>query len=233
MIVLGREKMSNIQHKKILSCGAEVFWLVPTGGFGHVADEQPMPFINNNNKLLTPRFGGEECHQESSIQSIPLPWGVLESDWPRKQRLFNFFRRRVNIYWRNLFDHFCRSDKYFYFSQQLNYAGLKNSFFGHSPMVDFQRTFVYRANSIEVKDVIRFKQNLRFKVFNYAMLPELPCKDIATPCVIQCDVKSNKEMKCSSSTGPLIIKYKELTDVTFSKGYELNVNYQYDINYEL
>ena len=98
-----------------LADGVEAVWAVPSSGFGHVADELPLPFLTRSGLEQTPRFGGEESELISGQLSLPAPYGYLDRPWPWQQRLFNLPRRRANIYWRNLFLSRCNPQRFFSF----------------------------------------------------------------------------------------------------------------------
>ncbi len=224
------EKFNTLFNKTTLPCGAQVVWVAPTGGFGHIADEQPMPYINFNHIPLTPRFGGEESEPESSIVSLPLPWGVFQERWPFAQKLFNLFRRRINIYWRNLFNSFNRNDRKFFFAQQLKYVSYRDYFEGSCPLVRFRRAFSYIDNEVLVSDIIQFKRDVYFSYFNYAMLPSFDMS-IGSPviCEVSCDVTANRECEITSSTGRSVLRYKQMGNKRFNKGDTLKVAYHYKV----
>ena len=73
----------NLPNKEV-----EGFWAVPTSGYGHICDEQPLPYLRKNNSDLSPRMGGEEGKNNYTEQIIPLPYGKLLKDWPIRQRFF-------------------------------------------------------------------------------------------------------------------------------------------------
>jgi len=109
--------MNIFQHK--LDGGASVIWAVPLSGYGHIADEQPLPYIHYKGNELTPRFGGEEGQAGCGLHTTGLPWGTLKNRWPLSQRIFNTFRRNINIYWRNIFVSRCRAENFFIFLNNL------------------------------------------------------------------------------------------------------------------
>lgn len=199
-------------EKKILANGAEVIFAVPTGGYGHIADEQPFPFILHNGIVLTPRYGGEESFEVSGVNSLPLPRGIIER-WPLKQTFFNILRRRVNIYWKNIVRSFNSEKPNFYFSNQLDYCQTKNGFIGYSPIVTFQREVIIQKNTLIIKDAIQFKVNIYFQEFDYAHCPML----VNTVLKPKSDVLFNKIRTYSSSTGEFELKSKVLKQVQFKR----------------
>jgi len=103
-----------IKIHQLASKSAVAIWAVPLSGFGHTADEQPMPYIQINSQEVTPRFGGEERFTICGMTSLPLPYGKLGQRWPISHALHNFSRRKANIYWRNIFKTKNRKDKMFF-----------------------------------------------------------------------------------------------------------------------
>jgi len=156
--------MKDVVVKKLAN-GAQVMWSLPTGGFGHAADEQPLPYIRYKGKSLTPRYGGDESIMQAGYESIPLPSFRLVDGWPLSQKIFNLFRRRINIYWRNLFATLCRPDNKFLFSEQLNYKAIEEGFYGFSPLVSHIRQFEFAKNQISIIDIIEFKVSMRIDEF--------------------------------------------------------------------
>lgn len=214
-------------YKEKLKCGAEVIWSVPLSGFGHVADEQPLPYIHFNGIELTPRYGAEEALIPSSIQSLPLPYGKLEKKWPIQQRLFNLTRKKINIYWRNLFTTFCRKDNTFYFLEQLNFTGNKNGFIGISPLLVFSRSFKFSNHGITVNDKIKFLKSIEFEYLHISPYAEF----LESNCEINVNLDINNDKVISSSTGKAIWKSNLLNNAKFKAGEEISWQYQYQIKY--
>lgn len=148
---------------KSLANGAEMVWAVPTGGFGHAADEQPLPYIRYKGCSVTPRYGGDESFSDAGYASLPLPRFTLVDPWPLRQKLFNLFRKRINIYWRNLFASVCRKNGDFFFGEQLNYKLVKDGFYGKSPVVLHIRTFEVLKSQIRIIDVLEFKMQVELR----------------------------------------------------------------------
>lgn len=214
-----------------LSESIQGFWAVPLSGYGHTADEQPMPYLENEGIALTPRFGGEENKTESNNESLPLPKGKLKTKWPLAQRIFNLFRRRINIYWRNVFKTHTRIDKQFLFIEQLNYQEIKNGFKGECPLVTFVRTFEIEETVLIVKDIITFKKNVEFTEFEYAMTPILRCNAKKTTHIdSDVDVEQNHVYPIQSSTGLAEMKSKKLENTIFKKGQLLEVRFRYKVS---
>lgn len=212
-------------YKKKLKCGAEVVWSVPLSGFGHVADEQPLPYIHFNGVELTPRYGAEEALITSSIESLPLPYGKLKNNWPIQQRFYNLIRKRINIYWRNIFSTFCRNDKLFYFIEQLKFTGNRHGFCGKSPLLIFDRSFTFSDDCITVNDKIKFLERIEFEYLHVSPYAEF----LISSCEIQVNQDINNEKLISSSTGKAIWKSKLLNNVIFNSGEEISWQYQYQI----
>ncbi|EOX4279486.1 hypothetical protein ACPF34_002541 [Vibrio cholerae] len=208
-----------------LKCGAELIWSIPLSGFGHVADEQPLPYIHYKGLELTPRYGGEEIQPESSIESLPLPYGKLKNSWPFKQRLFNFTRRKVNIYWRNIFTSFSNKDMMFYLLEQLKFTGDKNGFVGVSPMLVFSRVITPFDDSIIVKDKISFLKEIEFEYFHFSPYAEL----LNSTCEIQTSRVVNNQKEISSSTGKAVWRSELVKDIKFKAGEEIEWQYLYQI----
>ncbi|EPP5594311.1 hypothetical protein ACUULL_003472 [Vibrio cholerae] len=197
----------------------EAIWAVPLSGMGHIADEQPMPYIHSMGVELTPRFGGEDV----TFSDLPLPYGYIKGSWPAQQRIFNLFRKRVNIYWREIFNSFNRKDKAYYIYQQCDFIGKENGYVGESPLVYFERLFTYNENCIEVSDFIKFKRRVAFSKFvfcSYSINAENKIKITASE-------KTNHEVSFSSSTGESKTIGKMLKDVEFEPGDTLECQYRY------
>ena len=210
-----------------LSNGAEGFWATPTSGFGHICDEQPLPYFKYKRKDISPRLGGEEDNYEYTKKIIPLPYGKLKKPWPIKQRIFNINRKRTNIYWRNFFKSNCSRDRLFLFYSQLNFIKIKNSFLGESPLLNFERKFILKKNNLRVLDTIKFKHNLSF---DYLLVNPLIKQDFDYSNIlkIKTSLKPNKIISFKSSTGPAIYSSHQINNCNFSKGDELNTNIYYE-----
>lgn len=202
--------------RKTLECGAEIIYSIPTSGYGHASDEQPLPYIKYKGFDLSPRFGGDEANLDSGYHSLPLPSGKIASPWPIRQAFFNLFRRRVNIYWRNVFESFNKHKPFFMFSRQLDFYGIENGFIGKSPVINFERRFRFSFNEVEVLDKIEFKNDLRFDFFDYAHYAQL--KKVLGSVEVFCDKSSNIREKMSSSTGEFYLNSCRVENVFFKKG---------------
>lgn len=154
-----------------LSPQSVAVWAVPTSGYGHAADEQPLPFISVDGEELTPRFGGESGQTGTDRSLLGLPWGVLGQAWPWHQRWFNLPRRRVNLYWREVFRSRTPSDGRLLFADQLAFQAIPNGFEGTSPILAFRRTFACGVDHVSVTDHVTFRVALRFGVFSPVVLP--------------------------------------------------------------
>ncbi|TDM56046.1 hypothetical protein [Aliivibrio fischeri] len=211
-------------YKEKLKCGAEVIWSVPLSGFGHVADEQPLPYIHFNGIELTPRYGAEEALIPSSIQSLPLPYGKLKKNWPIQQRLFNLTRKKINIYWRNLFKTFCRKDKMFYFLEQLQYKSIIDGFVGESPLIKYTRKFEIGTDWVIVRDRVFFKKKMEFDYCHISPICFFEdCKNID----IIVSLQTNYKKEVSSSTGKAICLSKKNENITFKNNEVLMWEYKY------
>lgn len=220
--------MSGI-HRKQLSNGVQVIWATPLSGFGHIADEQPLPYLHCSNLELTPRFGGEEKFKSSGINSLPVPYGRLMGRWPWKQRLFNLLRRRINIYWRNILQHRTRSDKMFYFIEQLDFQETIDGFIGRSPMLDFSRSFSLKENTIKVNDILIFNMDITFDEFYLCPWAELEMSRSDIYCQITPSLPGNYKFPIQSSSGNAIWHAHKMYNVKFNKNEELSWNYLYQI----
>lgn len=221
--------MQNTVIKLELAYGVEGFFSVPNSGFGHTSDEQPLPYLEKNGCALTPRFGGEEFFAESNNQSLPLPKGKLRNEWPISQKVFNLFRRRINIYWRNLFLSPTRTDKQFLFIEQLNYLPNCNGFMGDSPLINFERKFINNQSELIVTDKIYFKKNIAFDDFYYAMVPVIKCDKQTLQIDVIVNVEQNYFYKIQSSTGWSQVSCKKLKNATFKSGDVLDVTLVYRV----
>jgi hypothetical protein len=214
-----------------LSKGIEGFWSVPTSGYGHTADEQPLPYMELGGVPLTPRFGGEEAFETSNNDSLPLPYGFLRDEWPIKQKIFNLFRRRINIYWRNLFKSRCRVDKKFLFIEQMNFEAMNFGFVGESPVARFERAFQINKTSIIVHDKIVLKQKISFQEFVVLSIPTLCCeqkkKILKAHILDSFEGASSRTKKIQSSTGWADVTEMFYKQKIFRKNDVLNISYQY------
>lgn len=220
--------MSGIKRYE-LSGGSEFIWAVPLSGMGHVADEQPLPYIQKHGIELTPRFGGEELNSKLGLSSVPMPYGYLASGWPFLQRIFNIPRRRMNIYWRNIFKDLSHKDGFFHFLEQLKYSETENGFFGKSPLLHYTREFKINQNSIEIFDKIDFKENLHFLEFYLCPWAEFKTHHINFRCLITPSLEVNYSYTISSSTGLAILHAHKLLNVKFKKGESVSWSYTYHI----
>ncbi|WP_339067883.1 hypothetical protein [Teredinibacter turnerae] len=205
--------------------GAEMVWAVPTGGFGHAADEQPLPYIRFKGCSITPRYGGDESFSDAGYASLPLPRFTLVGPWPLRQKLFNFFRKRINIYWRNLFASVCRKNGDFFFGEQLNYKLVKDGFYGKSPIVLHIRKFDVLKSQIRIIDVVEFRVQLELRgmVVANGFVENRFLKAIVEPSY------KGRSREFSSSTGgiQMIDFYSEVTNV--DKGYCFQFEQVYEV----
>ena len=220
--------MSGIQRRQLPN-GTDVVWAVPLSGMGHTADEQPLPYLHWRGMGLTPRFGGEESLAESGIKSLPLPYGFLSASWPWRQRLFNLPRRRINIYWRNIFKDATRKDRLFHFIEQLKYRETKQGFIGVSPSLSYERTFILQNNSIIVNDTITFKDRLHFSELYLCPWAEFQNDNHNPKCRIQPSLAPNHSNPISSSTGSGHWRAHKLLNIQYDKGDYVDWNYIYSI----
>lgn len=221
--------MSGI-HRRQLSDGTDIVWTVPLSGMGHVADEQPLPYLQRHGIELTPRYGGEEQNLQSGLLSLPLPYGYVASGWPWRQRLFNLTRRRINIYWRNFLKDFNHNDGLFHLLEQLDYHETKDGFHGYSPCLTFQRTFVFYSNGIDVRDRLNFKCNIHFSELHLC-----PWVDFVYPAQkkflsIKPTMPANYQKQIKSSTGIAVLNFHTTSDVTFLKGDSCSWDISYRLN---
>ena len=220
--------MSGIQRHQ-LADGTDVVWAVPLSGMGHVADEQPLPYLQKQGVELTPRFGGDEQNPQSGLTSLPMPYGYLATAWPWKQRLFNLPRRRAHIYWRNIFKDATRSDRLFHFLDQLDYYETSNGFHGKSPSLIYRRSFTLTANTIEVSDSVEFKDSLHFAVLYLCPWAEFETRNEVNRCRIQPSMKPNHSYTINSSSGMANWHGCRVDDVKYKKGDRLAWAYSYQI----
>ncbi|NBD19545.1 hypothetical protein GTZ97_02505 [Aquabacterium fontiphilum] len=146
-------------------------WATPTSGYGHVADEQPLPFLTADGLELTPRFGGEPGQPGTERAQLGLPYGVLDQAWPLRQRLFNWPRRRVNLYWRELFRTRTPADGRLLILDQLSFRSTPDGFEGASPILAFRRAISGGPDHLTVVDHLSFRTALRFARFAPVVVP--------------------------------------------------------------
>lgn len=218
--------MSGIQRCR-LPDGTNVVWAVPLSGMGHVADEQPLPYIQRRGVELTPRFGGEEQQRESGLTSLPVPYGYLAGRWPWRQRIFNFPRRRINIYWRNIFKDATRKDRLFHFIEQLEFIPTSHGFAGSSPLLKYRRSFQIGTNCIDVSDVIEFREDLHFAELYLCPWADFQTIDSSTKCHIQPTITANYFKPIKSSTGAACWHAHKVLDAKYRRGDRLTWEYKY------
>lgn len=220
--------MSGIQRRKLAN-GADVVWAVPLSGMGHIADEQPLPYVNCRGVELTPRFGGEESLVESGCESLPLPYGFLASAWPWRQRLFNLPRRRINIYWRNVFRDASRQNGLFHFIEQLKYSEIKQGFVGDCPSLRYQRTFTLENNTIVVNDTLGFKARMHFSELYLCPWAEFQSENDSPECRIKPSLLPNYSRLIKSSTGSAHWRAHKLVNIQYDRGEHIEWSYTYGI----
>lgn len=227
-----------------LGDGVVAAWGVPLSGYGVTADEQPLPYVCDEGRELTPRYGGEAGCVGTGVDTLPLPSGVLSQRWPARQRLFNLARRRVNLYWRNLFRSCCSTDGTFHFVEQLTFGEAASGFRGRSPIVEFSRVFTFGRLEIRVADRIRFRRPLHFSVFHpvvVALFPECEVRlngatvtpgqtvdDAGTGATFECagfDLSPQGEVV--SSTGRATLWKETVENVSFHRGDEVQRHYSF------
>ena len=222
--------MKIFQHK--LDGGASVIWAMPMSGYGHIADEQPLPYIHYKGNELTPRFGGEEGQAGCEPHTVGLPWGVLKDEWALKQRIFNIFRKNINIYWRNIFVSRCRADKNFYFLEQLNYKPLSQGFSGECPLIHFERKFFIEDASVQIEDTIIFKKPVSFEVFcpvNIPLFEDENAHLCEATVRLESDIKfTNSALQCSAA-GTASLHTVKLENASFIHGDRLSYRYAYHL----
>lgn len=218
-----------IAHHRIDS-RTDVIWATPTSGYAHLADEQPLPYIYRNGFPLTPMFGGEGSQAECGCEVLGLPFGTLAQPWHVAQRIFNFPRRSINLYWRNIFKTRCRSDRKFYFYEQLDYETASAGYRGHCPLLQFDRYFEMTDGCIHIEDRTRFSENVGFSVFTCAVIPLFEDWGLG-----DLEPKSLKyhggELRCTgvqrSAAGMAVVWTESMSDVEFVAGFELMRSYTY------
>ena len=220
--------MSGIQRRQ-LADGTDVVWAVPLSGMGHVADEQPLPYLQRHGVELTPRFGGEERNPQSGLISLPLPYGYLATGWPWRQRLFNFPRRRSNIYWRNIFIDSTRKDGLFHFLEQLNYYETNDGYQGKSPCMIYKRVFTLSNNRIDVSDTVVFKRNIHFSELYLCPWAEFQSDGVNNKCRVQPSMKANHSYSINASSGTANWYAHKVVDAKYQKSDCLDWFYRYQI----
>lgn len=210
--------MNDLIPRQIPFADAMAIWAVPLSGFGHVADEQPMPYIQRDGQSLTPRFGGEEDCDATGLASLPIPYGKLRSPWPYAQRLFNFPRRRANIYWRLAFRSRSRADGMFFFAEQLNYNSTLEGFRGRSPVFSFSRRFIADGREIVVMDELCVKRSISFEYLLLCPWAEFEDRKIHNVCQIVPSLPANHALTIQSSTGTAVLRAHRLDNVTLDAG---------------
>lgn len=216
-------------HRRQLRDGTDVIWAVPLSGMGHVADEQPLPYLQQHGIELTPRFGGEEHLAESGTNSLPLPYGLLATQWPWRQRIFNLSRRRINIYWRNIFRDATRKDGLFHFLEQLKYRETHEGYTGQSPLLHFHRTFTLEACTIKVDDTLEFKDHLHFTEIYLCQWAEFQVPETGPRCRIQTSLAPNQTRSIKSSTGTATWHAHKLSNAQFARGDRVSWSYIYQV----
>jgi hypothetical protein len=205
-------------------------WATPTSGYGHVADEQPLPYVQRAGIELTPRFGGEETLAYCSSETVGLPHGILATSWPLKQRCFNLPRRAMNLYWRNILQSRTLPNRRFLFMHQLDFKPLPDGFIGHCPMVCFERRFIFESTGVRVEDMLIFRQNIRFSQFYPIVIPlfEEWSIDSVSPFRLEYTGFQLEQFGMQlSSAGTAILWVERIRDAVFVSGESLKRSYTY------
>ena len=209
----------------------DLLWATPTSGYGHDADEQPLPYLHVGSLELTPRFGGEPGSLPLAFQAVGLPYGFLGTGWPVSQRMFNTPRRRVNLYWKELLRSRCPKDGCFLFRDQLAFKATAEGFRGDSPLISFRRSFRVGAGVIEVRDSISFKVDLRFEPFFPLTIPLFPEWSIGTDSPRSLNLSESLGLVCAgdaiSPTGRVILWQESIQNLSAQKGETLSRAYFY------
>ena len=204
----------------------EGFWAKPGSGFGHICDEQPLPYLRSNNIDLSPRLGGEENENNYTTKVVPLPYGNLSQKWPLKQKIFNFFRKPINIYWRKFFISKCPKNKLFLFLDQLNYKITNYGFTGNCPLIFYERMFELGTFYIHVKDSITFKEDICFE--NLIINPVIRFKDeVDIPYKIKTSHELNTSFEFKSSSGEALWNGHKIHNCRFKKFEKINYTITY------
>ncbi len=217
--------MNQIKKFHIEKNKTEGFWAIPTSGYGHLCDEQPLPYLRNNYGDLTPRLGGENNENNYSSEIIPLPYGKLTNKWPIIQRIFNINRRKINIYWRNIYKSRCNPERIFFFYDQLNYKPIENGFKGESPLVFIKRIFSVSKIDILIEDKIIFKENIKFDYFHLNSYLDLQNEYIRIETTYDC----NFFKRFKSSTGNAVFRSFIKRNCKFNKNQTIKYKYRYQI----
>lgn len=216
-------------EKIVLNNGAEIIWLCPTGGMGHTADEQPLPFIKFKGNDLTPRYGGEETIPACSNNSLPLPRGINIDTISISHTLYLMFKRRINIYWRNIFSPI-QKERSFVIFNNFKFMKIDNGFVGDCPIIHFERVFEVSGNLILVKDKILFKKKVFFSEFDYAHCSKFQDCDSLK---ITSNIEFNEFSKGVSSSGDFITFFHRLNNISFCKGDILTSEIEYMVSDEV
>lgn len=218
-----------IAHYKAGSC-TDVVWATPTSGYAHIADEQPLPYIYRSGMALTPMFGGEGSQPECGCEVLGLPFGALAQRWPFAQWFFNFPRRSINLYWRNIFKTRCRSDRVFYFHEQLDYETTPAGYLGRCPLLQFERHFEVMDGCVHVEDRTRFSRNVRFSVYTCAVIPLFEDWGLGVLRPKSLEYRGGELRRSGvqrSAAGTAIVWTELMSDVEFVAGSELSRSYTY------
>ena len=208
----------------------DVTWATPSSGYGHVADEQPLPYVHRAGIELTPRFGGEESSPGCRPEITGLPSGVLAQPWPVAQRVFNLSRRTVNRYWRNLLRSRTPRGPEFLFIHQLDFRPIVDGYIGTCPLLRFRRQIGVADSCIRVDDDLLFRRQMQFSVLDLVVVPLFP--DWRT------DREGSRRLECDgfrvkplcpqeSSAGCATVWVERLVNVSFGVGDRVKRRYTY------
>ena len=217
--------MNPIKKISLSKFSIEGFWAIPTSGYGNVCDEQPLPYLRNKYGDLTPRLGGEINENNYSPEIVPLPHGKLTKKWPISQRFFNLNRRKINLYWKNIFKSKCNRKKIFLFFEQLNFRYVKNGFQGDCPLLIMKRFFNISNCNIIVEDEINFKEKIEFDYFHINPFIEIEKNNLLIETSYKCNFKKNFK----SSTGVGTFRSYLIKNCIFKKNESIKYNYKYNI----
>lgn len=218
-----------IEHR-CLDGRTDVMWAVPTSGFGHLADEQPLPFIYRDGVGLTPQCGGDAALVDCGPTRVGLPYGLLRGNWPLAQRVFNLPRRSLNLYWRNAFKSRSRRDRLFFFHEQLNFVPTASGFQGECPFIRFERRIWPEKGAVTVTDDLVFLKSIDFEWFAPVILPLFSEWSVNGGALPRVDLEGiplqSSGFQCSAG-GIATLWMERLEQASFAAGQSLRRIYSY------
>jgi len=176
-----------------------------------ISNSLPIPYVVTHDNSLTSCYGGEESSILYNSKSIPLPWGITNNN-PILGKIFDLpYIRDINIYnvkkiLKKIFKR-TNNTKEYYFYDNLIYNLKGAEIIGENRRIRHSRRFELNNREILIRDIIKFKKEIKFQKFNLIYL-------------LFEGIEKINEKTFITRTG-LKIQFQKLSGLTIDK----NVNY--------